>query len=306
MGPGGIGSSLSPMALRSIAASRDATRLVNTSLERLATGKQINRASDDPAGMIAAENLRVQERQLTGKIESAKQTQMYLGAKEGAMSVLSDQLLELENIVLAAASPAGLTREEKQALQDQASAILDSIDFISNTSRYKSEQLLTGFNRTTLGRTEDDLARGQPPDPGSNPGGNPGGTPGEEEESPFLSIASLGAGGKLNLIDGNLEKAQEVVKLARETTTGYRAAIGNQAKSIDSDLDVWLRELEGVSGARSQIEDTDYAKETANLVRGQLLQDAALFSAQMSSDLLRSAVGSLLNGAREGVRNSLN
>lgn len=82
MRPGGIGSGLAPDALRSIAASRAASRGVNTSLERLATGKQIKRASDDPARMIAAEQLRTQERTLNAKIKNGRFEQMMLGAKK--------------------------------------------------------------------------------------------------------------------------------------------------------------------------------------------------------------------------------
>jgi flagellin len=299
MGPGGIGSSLGPSALRSIAAARDASRAVGTSLERLATGKRINRASDDPAGMMAAENLRLQERVLKGKIESARQTQSYIGAKEGALSVVSDQLLELESLVLASASPAGLSDEEKEGYQLQANSILETIDFLSNTSRYKTEQILTGFNRLTLGRIEETGAV----EPGGQPGVGPEGGPegGPNAEPSFISIGSIAAGGELNLINGDLEKAQQVVKLAREVTSSYRAGLGTQSKSIDTDLNVWMSELEGITGARSQIEDTDYAQETASLVRGQLLQDAALFSAQMSTSLLRSTVSSLLGGAKQGA-----
>jgi flagellin len=284
MRPGGIGSGLAGSALRSIAANRAATREVNTSLERLATGKQINRASDDPAGMVAADGLRVQERKLEAQIKNGRFEQMMLGAKEGAMSVVADQLIELESLIVQAASPAGLSNEEKQAIQDQADSLLQSIDFIANTSSFRGEQILTGMNRQNMGRTAVAVQ----------------GPNGEEVE--YLTIGDLGAGGKLNLLDGDLELAAKVAKTARENANSYRGAMGTREKEIDSQINVWMVELEGAAGARSQIEDADYAKETAALVRGQILQEAALFTAQMSSSLLRSTVSSLLGGAKQGAQ----
>ena len=284
MRPGGIGSGLAPDALRLIAASRAASHGVNTSLERLATGKQINRASDDPARMIAAEHLRTQERTLNAKIKNGRFEQMMLGAKEGVMSVVADQLIELESLVVQAANSAGLTKDKKQSLQDQADGLLQSMDFIANTSQFRGEQILTGMNRQNMGRTS---ATVQGPN-------------GPEVES-FL-IGDLGAVGKLNLIDGDFELAATVAKTARENANSYRGAMGTRAKAIDSEVNAWMVELEGVTGARSQIEDTDNAKETASLVRNQILQDAAIFSAQMSSSLLRSTVSSLMSEAKQGAQ----
>lgn len=283
MRPGGIGSGLAGSALRSIAANRAATREVNTSLERLATGKQINRASDDPAGMIAADGLRVQERKLEAQIKNGRFEQMMLGAKEGAMSVVSDYLIELDTLIVQAANAAGLSDEEKGALQLQADGVLEALDFLANTSQFRGEQILTGQNRQNLGRTWVTVDGENGP------------------EALELSIKDLGAGGRLNLIDGDLETAAKVAKAAREGAASYRGAMGARAKAIDSDISVWMKELENTAGARSQIEDADYAKETAALVRGQILQEAANFSAQMSASLLRSTVSSLLGGARQGA-----
>lgn len=283
MRPGGIGSGLAPDALRSIAASRAASREVNTSLERLATGKRINRASDDPAGMTAAEKLKAQERTLEMQIKGGRSEQLMLGAKEGAMSVVSDYLVELETLIVQAANAAGLSDEEKGAIQMQADAVLEGLDFLANTSQFRGEQILTGQNRQNLGRMWMTVEGENGP------------------EALELSIKDLGAGGRLNLIDGDLETAAKVAKAAREGAASYRGAMGARAKAIDSDISVWMKELENTTGARSQIEDADYAKETAALVRGQILQDAANFSAQMSASLLRSTVSSLLGGARQGA-----
>jgi flagellin-like hook-associated protein FlgL len=55
-------------------------------------------------------------------------------------------------------------------------------------------------------------------------------------------------------------------------------------------------EMEELTGVKSQIEDTDYAKETANLVRQQLLQQASMQTRQMGLNNQRETVLALLKG----------
>ena len=77
---------------------------VGDSLEKLATGKRINRASDDPSGLVAAETLKVDRTKLDRTIRGFERESSFLGAKDGALSALGDLVLELEGIVVSAAN----------------------------------------------------------------------------------------------------------------------------------------------------------------------------------------------------------
>ena len=59
-------------------------------LERLATGKRINRGKDDPSGMVAAEYLKVDLATLTSKLKGMERTSAFLGSKDGALSAVGD------------------------------------------------------------------------------------------------------------------------------------------------------------------------------------------------------------------------
>lgn len=80
---------------------------VASSMEKLATGKRINRASDDPSGMIAAEGHKVRIYSINKHLDSLARQESYLGAKEGGLSVISDQLIELQSLIVQAANSAG-------------------------------------------------------------------------------------------------------------------------------------------------------------------------------------------------------
>ena len=181
----GLGNSAPTVGLSAL---REATRRVNTSFERLATGKRINRASDDPSGMVAVESLKAQEITLREKIKSNEAQQQWTGARDGALSVLGDLFTDLEGLVQQGANSAGLSTQEKRGIQDQIDSILNTVDYLSNTVTFKGEQLMQGRNRTSFG------------------------------------IAELASGGKLNILSGNLEDAQKAATALTEAHPELSAA----------------------------------------------------------------------------------
>ncbi|MGH7131741.1 MAG: flagellin [Phycisphaerales bacterium] len=240
-------------------------RAISQSLERLATGKRINRGADDPSGLIAATDLEGQERSLQMRIQATEQQAADYGAKEGGLSVLSDLLGELNGLVVTAANRGALSSEERSSLQIQADSILGAIDHEARTARFKGVEILRD-NETHLLGTDD-------------AGG---------------SIAALRTGGTFNLIDGDLEAAQKAVKGAVDQVSTKRATVGAGLKQNDSQLRQLQIELENVSTAKGLILDTDYASETSRLVREQVKRDAAIFVQNFAQQARAKAVLSLL------------
>lgn len=253
--------------MRADRAVSDTGKILTRTLERLATGRRINRAEDDPAGLVASEGLSAQIQVIQKKIDASAQVSSYLGAREGAQSVLSDLMAELSGIVVTAANRDGLSGEERRSLQLQADSIIKTIDHVGLTTTYKGDQLLSGLHAGGLGQTQYTTtdANGQ-------------------TVTRTGTLADLATGGALNLVDGDLETAQKVVQTAGSGIATTRSAIGSQMKAMDSETRSLQTELENLTEARSQILDTDYAKETATLVRNQVLQEAASFARQVAVD----------------------
>ena len=262
----------------------NAQSIINQAAERLMTGKRINRASDDPSGLIAVNEFEAQATVLKKEIEALDQRAATFGAKEGYYSVISDLLIELDGVVVEAANTGGLTGDEREALQTRANDILDALDMVYSTARFRGQTLFEGVFTARSGRVLVDDP------PGDDIDDDPGST--------RYYLASLRSGGALNLIDGDLEAAQDSVQAAIKGVAGSRSGIGNQLRQDESMRNVKLVELENIMQAKSQIEDADFAKETAELVRGQILQQASiyaiLFAQQMPNaalQLLQSSVG---------------
>ena len=270
---------------------RVATQDVEQSMERLATGLKLNRASDDPSGLMGAEQMRSIEKQLTKRVESIDRETAMLGAREGASSVIADSLIDLQGLLTRFANSGTLSDRERASLQDEVDSVLESIDFTAATASFNGQQLIEGRNSRSLGlgamvvRTRDDEPTTRSP-----------GAPAQREGMPvvFETLASLGGDGLSRLVP---DDAQKILDAAIKDISGDRAAIGMRMNDLDSQRRESLVELENTAAARSSITDTDIGEETASLVRARLMQDASLYTQQMAAQRQADAVLELLKSA---------
>ena len=125
---------------------------LNKSLQRLSTGLRINRGADDPAGLIASENLRSETAAINSAITNAERAEQVMNVAEGGLQEVSNLLVELQSLVSSTANEAGVSSEEKEANQLQIDSILQTIDRIANATEFQGEKLLNGnFDYQTSG-----------------------------------------------------------------------------------------------------------------------------------------------------------
>ena len=117
---------------------------LNTSLERLSTGLKINSGKDDPAGLIASENLRAEKTGITQAIDNAGRASNVVATAEGGLGEISNLLNEVQGLVSQSANSGGLSAEEKDANQLQVDSILNTINRLSNSTQFEGKKLLDG------------------------------------------------------------------------------------------------------------------------------------------------------------------
>ncbi len=263
----GLGAISALTALRTHGAHQKA---MARTMERLATGRQLNRASDNPAGMAAANNLAARRATLEEVVKQAEVGRALLDTAEGALGQVSDLLIELGSLAVASANDAGLTPAEREANQDQADSILQSIDSILKNTTFNRRHIFVDGAGFSSGDTYISV-------PTLSPGS--------------LGLEKLAAGGELNLESGDLEAAQKAIKSAQETVGGVRASIGSLHKhTLGAQVDVAQIELENTVAAESHIVDADLAKETADLIRTQTLAEASLAVLKIAQQSERSVL----------------
>ena len=119
-------------------------KALNSSLERLSTGLRITRGKDDPAGLIASQNLRAEKTALSSAITNAERADQVVNIAEGGLDEVSSLLNELQGLVTQTANTEGLSKEEKEANQLQIDSIIQTIDRVASSTSFQGLRLLNG------------------------------------------------------------------------------------------------------------------------------------------------------------------
>jgi len=117
---------------------------LNTTLERLSTGLRINRGKDDPAGLIASENLKADITSINAAINNGERADQVVNIAEGGLTEISSSLNELQGLLTESANSAGLSDTEKEANQLQIDSILQTVDRIASSTNFQGDKLLNG------------------------------------------------------------------------------------------------------------------------------------------------------------------
>ena len=129
-----------------------------TRLQRLSTGLKINRGADDPAGLIASENLRSEKASISAAISNAERADQVVNIAEGGLQEINSLLLEVQSLVGRSANDAGLSEEEKEANQLQIDSILQTIDRVAGSTSFQGNRLLNGNLDYTTNNIDSEVA----------------------------------------------------------------------------------------------------------------------------------------------------
>lgn len=232
---------------------------LNTSFERLSSGFRINRAADDAAGLQITDRLTTQVQGLNQAVRNANDAISLAQTAEGALSEVTTSLQRIRT--LAVQSQNGINSSaDRVALQKEVSALKQEISRIATDSQFGGTDILTGaFSATFLVGANG----GQTIAVSLNQSGGYGAS-GLSLGTTDISTES-GASGALTAIDA-----------AISTIGATRADLGALQNRFQSTIRNLSNISENVSAARSQIRDTDFATETAELTRNQIIQQASL------------------------------
>jgi flagellin len=117
-------------------------------MARIATGKKINRASDDPAGMVALNSLNGTLAGINAALDNNIRSQSMLDVADGALTEISSLVSEIQSLV-AKGSAAGISGSEKAAYQAQIDESIDAIDRLVSNTTFNGKALFNGENRIT-------------------------------------------------------------------------------------------------------------------------------------------------------------
>lgn len=245
--------------------------------ERLATGQRINRGSDDPAGLISSENLRAELASLEAETRSVERSEAVASTADSALGEISSMLTEAEALNVANANTGGMSDAERRANQMEIDSVVQSVDRIAGTSSFNGQRLLDGSMSVSAGGQSETIESAAATDLGE-----------VEVDGRTYSLSD---------VSGSLdsETMQQVLRAAREQVSEQRGVLGSFSRNaIGTERQRVGAAVENVSRAESQIRDTDYAEESAELARVGALREATigvLALANAGSDRVMALLG---------------
>ena len=241
-------------------ATQQSQNLIDKAMERLSTGKRINYAKDDAAGSAIAVRLTAEIQGLAVASRNAADGQSLLDTAEGALQETQTLLMRLRELAVQS-SNGTLTTSDRGALQAEAAALEAEISRISDTTSWGGINLLDGS-----------LSDGITFQAGT-----------KEGETIVASIPDMAATAATIAVSvgfsiGAFTNAQSMITAVDAAISGVGTVRGNLG-AMSNRLNSTIANLDQVrvnlSSSRGRIEDADFAQETANLARGQILQQAA-------------------------------
>lgn len=251
---------------------------LDTAFQRLSSGFRINSAADDAAGLQISNRLTAQIQGLDQAIRNANDGISLSQVAEGAMDEITNALQRIR--VLAVQSQNGINgSSDRIALQKEVSALKSEISRIAATTQFGGVKLLDGRYSSTF------LV-------GANAG-----------QTISVNISRTGGFGSSGLNIGNLSisslagasRALASIDSAINVIDSKRADLGAIQNRFQSTIRNLSNIVENISSARSRIKDTDFARETADLTRSQILQQASTTILSQANQRPQAAL-SLLQG----------
>jgi len=252
------------MSLNSQRALGKSQMSMQSSLERLSSGLRINRAKDDAAGLAISERFTSQIRGLDQATRNANDGISLLQTAEGALGEIENSLQRMRELATQAANGT-YNASDRASLDDEFRALSSEIVRITQVTEFNNLNLLG-----SAGANSGDISLQVGWENGTN----------NVIEVARTNVSAMAGVATLVLATTNISTAASAVLImsaasnAIDSISNLRADFGAVQNRLESAVRNMDNVVENQSAARSRVLDADFARETANLTRTQILQQA--------------------------------
>ncbi|WP_168454675.1 flagellin N-terminal helical domain-containing protein [Sphingopyxis microcysteis] len=262
-------------ALRAQNNSRVAGKMQSQAMERLSSGKRINSAKDDAAGLAVATRMSAASRGFTQAIRNANDGISLAQTADSGAASISDILVRMRELAMQA-SNGTLADADRTLVQEEVTALISQIGDITTQTTFNGNALLNGS-----------VAAGFDIQTGINSG--------EEVNITVASLTatSLGVNALSVATAAGATGALATLDTAITTVATERANLGAQQNRLSAAVDNLTARVTNLDESRSRIEDADFSAESTKLAAAGILSQA-------STAMLAQA-----NQSQQGVMNLL-
>ena len=250
-------------ALMAQAAASSVNKEMEISMARLSSGKRINSAADDAAGVAIASRLTSEVRGTNQAIRNAMDAQAFLDTAEGAHKEIENILQRMRELAVQAANDSNDATDRDNLDTEYASLIVE-IDRISDVTEWAGKSLMAADGSFTFqigsGTAAADSLTVTIQQMGTN---SLGSAATSFVLNTHVSTASLAA------------IAIDALDAAIQVVNSQRATLGSYSNRLDHTVTNLTNVSTNLQAGLGRIEDADFAAETTNLAKTQILQQAS-------------------------------
>jgi flagellin len=245
-------------------------RALGTAMEQLSTGKKINSAGDNAAGLAISSRMTSQIRGLEAAISNANDAASMVSTAEGALDEITAMLQRMRE--LAVQSGTGTTSAaDRTYLNSEFVALREEIDRIADNTQWNGQNILDGSAGASTGKSTVAFQIGaNEKQTISTAFGNFNNTTGSLSglASKRLSAATIASG--ITVASGAIGELDTVIS----GVSAQRATFGAVSNRLTHAIDNLTNVKTNSEAARSRILDTDYSVATSEMARAQIIQQA--------------------------------
>jgi len=238
-------------------------------MERLSSGKRINSAMDDAAGLTIAHSLDSKVTSLNQAARNANDGVSLINLAEGALDQVSAMLTRMRSLAVQSLNGT-YSDDDRDNLHLEFQALNDEITRIANNTKFNGVQVIGASATITfqVGHTSSDtislLTEKMQSDSLASTGGA------NDYHLDDTAISAIGT----TTTAGSAKGSLALIDAAISEVDSYRATLGAVGNRLEHSAANLYTRVENQMAARSRIQDADYAVEAANLARAQILQQA--------------------------------
>jgi flagellin len=219
---------------------------LSTALQRLSSGLRVNSAKDDAAGLAVAQKMESQARGMTVAMRNASDGISYAQTADTALATVADQLQRMRELATQSLNGT-LSDTERSKIDTEYSALQAEASRIQGAAKLNGQSVFATFNFQV----------------GADSGDSISGT-----------FASVSVSGTNVSTTGGASTALASIDSWLGSVATNRATVGGIQSRLGFTISYLQGAVENQTAARSRIMDADFAAETANLARAQILQQA--------------------------------
>lgn len=244
-------------ALRAQNGSRMANDALQTAMERLSSGKRINSAKDDAAGLAIASSMTSQIRGMTQAVRNANDGMSMAQTADGALDEVTNMLQRIRELAVQSASGT-YQNSDRTNLQTEVTALASQITQVTSNTKFNGVGLFTGSAGSSGTVTI-----------------QTGSSSSDTVNMDFTQL-DLSAASSVDLSTASgATSALSSVDTLIGTVATKRATLGAAESRLTSVVNNLTSNITNLTDARSRIEDADFGVETTNLAKSQILSQAS-------------------------------